>query len=134
LEIVHWLNTINFGLAVLIWLVQLIVYPSFAYIDEAGFVNWHRKYVKRISSVAIPLMLAQILLIFRFVFLKANLLYFLMLSGIAIIWISSFSLSVPCHKKLQKSGKDQAVIKRLVQTNWIRTILWSAVFLTGIVS
>jgi len=134
LEIVHWLNIINFGLVVLIWLVQLIIYPSFAHIDEAGFVNWHRKYVKRISSVAIPLMLAQILLVFRLVFLKSNLLDFLMLSGITIIWIASFSLSVPCHKKLQKRGKDQAVIKRLVQTNWIRTILWTAIFLTGIFS
>jgi hypothetical protein len=134
LEIVHWLNIINFGLVVLIWLVQLIIYPSFAYIDEAGFVNWHRKYIKRISSLAIPLMLAQILLVLTLVFLDPCVPSFLMLSGIVIIWISSFYLSVPCHKKLQKNGKDQAVIKRIVQTNWIRTILWTAVFLTGIVS
>ncbi len=133
MNITLWLDIINFGLVVLIWLVQLIIYPSFAYIGEAEFGDWHRKYVNRISSVVIPLMLGQMLLVIRLVFLASGLSYLLMLSGIIIIWISSFSLSVPCHRKLQKNGKDQGVIKLLVQTNWVRTIVWTAVFVTGIV-
>jgi hypothetical protein len=79
-------------------------------------------------------MLAQMALVLRLVFTQPGLPNFLMLSAIIIIWISSFSLSVPYHKKLLQRGKDQTVISRLVRTNWIRTILWTAVFLTGIVS
>lgn len=127
-------DIINFGLVVLIWLVQLIIYPAFASIGENEFADWHRKYVKTISFIASPLMLAQMALVLRLVFTQPGLPNFLMLSAIIIIWISSFSLSVPYHKKLLQSGKDQTVISRLVRTNWIRTILWTAVFLTGIVS
>jgi hypothetical protein len=43
---------------------------------------------------------------------------------IIIIWLSTFGLQVPIHKQLQ-TGKDEACIKRLVTTNWIRTIAWS---------
>jgi hypothetical protein len=132
-EIVQWLDIVNFGLVVLIWLVQLIIYPSFAHVDATGFIDWHRKYMARVSSLVIPLMLGQMFLVLKLVYLTSVLTYFLMLSGIAIIWISSFSLSVPCHNKLQENGKDQAIIKRLIQTNWIRTILWTAVFLTGLI-
>ncbi|MDW7773187.1 MAG: hypothetical protein SCH71_09895 [Desulfobulbaceae bacterium] len=132
LSIPLWLDIVNFGLVVLIWLVQLIIYPAFAYINEDEFANWHRGYVKTISSIASPLMLAQMVLILWLVFTQPGLPDFLMLSGIIIIWISSFSLSVPCHKKLTQIGKNQSVITRLVRTNWIRTILWTAVFLTGI--
>ena len=127
-------DIINFGLVVLIWLVQLIIYPAFASIGENEFADWHRRYVKIISFIVSPLMLAQMALVLRLVFTQPDLPNFLMLSGILIIWISSFSLSVPCHKKLLQSGKDQSVISRLVLTNWIRTLVWTAVFLTGIVS
>lgn len=127
-------DIINFGLVVLIWLVQLIIYPAFASIAENEFASWHRKYVKTISFIVSPLMLAQMALVLRLAFTQPNLPNFLMLSGILIIWISSFSLSVPYHNKLLQSGKDQTVIRRLVLTNWIRTVLWTAVFLTGIVS
>jgi len=33
-------------------------------------------------------------------------------------------LQVPIHNRL-KSGKKEALIRRLVVTNWIRTIAWS---------
>jgi hypothetical protein len=43
---------------------------------------------------------------------------------VVIIWLSTFLLQVPIHKKL-RSGKEDSHIKRLVATNWIRTIAWS---------
>lgn len=129
----QWLDIINFGLLVLVWLVQLIIYPSFAHIGATEFTSWHREYVGKISVVVTPLILIQMLLVLRLIYLIPALKYFLMLVCLAVIWISSFSLSVPCHKKLRKIGKDPAVIKRLVRTNWVRTILWTAVFLTGLI-
>ena len=128
----EWLDIVNAGLVVLIWLVQLIIYPSFAHINETAFVDWHKKYVARITSCVAPLMIAQVLLVLRLLATTPIFKYYLMLSCILIIWYASFSLSVPCHRKLQKSGKNVAVINRLILTNWVRTILWTVVFLTGI--
>jgi hypothetical protein len=33
-------------------------------------------------------------------------------------------LQVPCHRTLER-GFDPAVARRLVATNWIRTVCWS---------
>jgi hypothetical protein len=131
---VQWLDIINFGLVVLIWLVQLIIYPSLAHIGEEEFTAWHREYVGKISAVVTPLILVQMLLVLRLVFFSPSALHFFLLACLGVIWISSFALSVPCHKKLQDRGKDPAVIRQLVRSNWIRTILWTAVFLGGILS
>jgi hypothetical protein len=43
---------------------------------------------------------------------------------VVIIWSSTFLLQVPIHNRL-KSGKKEEFIRRLVATNWIRTIAWS---------
>jgi hypothetical protein len=43
---------------------------------------------------------------------------------IVIVWLSTFLLQVPIHRRLQ-SGKENAGIKRLVSTNWIRTVAWT---------
>ncbi len=43
---------------------------------------------------------------------------------VLLIWISTFLLSVPNHAKLAK-GKDDTHINRLINTNWIRTVLWT---------
>lgn len=133
MNISRWLDLVNFGLVVLIWLVQVIIYPSFAHISRAEFVTWHKKYIKIISSVVSPLMLIQLAMILRLVLTRPNLPHYFMLSAVIIIWISSFTLSVPCHRKLQRTGWNLKMIGRLVRTNWIRTILWTVVFLTGIV-
>jgi hypothetical protein len=34
-------------------------------------------------------------------------------------------VSVPCHRRLS-AGYDDAVLDRLVRTNWYRTVAWSA--------
>ena len=48
------------GLLVLIWLVQLIIYPSFRYTEEKEFILWHARYISLIGLVFSPFMLLQI--------------------------------------------------------------------------
>lgn len=118
---------VDSGLLVLIWLVQLIIYPSFRYTEQECFLQWHRRYASLMALVVSPLMLIQ-----------AGIEGFLLFQDetrwgrvilITLIWLATFTLSVPCHRQLQKSGKELSTINRLVATNWIRTILWSLLFI-----
>jgi hypothetical protein len=48
--------------------------------------------------------------------------------GIALviaIWLSTALLQVPCHNRLME-GFDEVIYRKLVNTNWIRTVFWSA--------
>ncbi|MEQ9363414.1 MAG: hypothetical protein RIF32_04185, partial [Leptospirales bacterium] len=56
------LHLFHFGLVVLIWLVQLVIYPAFMYADAEQFTDWHRVYTERVSLVVVPLMLGQLVL------------------------------------------------------------------------
>ena len=44
---------------------------------------------------------------------------------VVLIWLSTAFIQVPCHEKLVK-GFDPDAYKRLVQSNWIRTVAWTA--------
>jgi hypothetical protein len=46
------------------------------------------------------------------------------LVAVGMIWASTIFLQVPCHNRLL-SGFDLDTYRRLVNTNWIRTLLWS---------
>ncbi|MFN3192044.1 MAG: hypothetical protein ACE361_16150 [Aureliella sp.] len=123
-----WRVLVDFGLGLLIWLVQIIVYPSFLYASEDDFKRWHYSYTGRITWFVMPLMFSQLA---AFAFLAAVAGRWDDWTGcglIAICWVATFFLSVPCHDKMQREPKDLAVIRKLIWTNWIRTICWSLVF------
>ena len=44
----------DFGLVVLIWIVQLIIYPAFYVVADNNFAAWHKKYMSLISYLVIP--------------------------------------------------------------------------------
>ena len=50
----------DFGLVVLIWIVQLIIYPSFHVVANDAFAAWHKTYMALISYLVIPLMFGQV--------------------------------------------------------------------------
>jgi hypothetical protein len=111
---------ISGALMTLIWMIQILHYPSFKFIDKSAFSEFEEFHTNRISLIVIPLMLTEVLLLF----LEFRLLIFFI---VLLIWMSTFILQVPCHNKL-KSGQDVTVIERLISTNWIRTILWTIKF------
>ena len=116
---------VSWALLVLIWLVQLIIYPCFYRISPEAFISYHQWYVKRITFIVLPLMIAELALAARWILLDhysaVSVLYSFF---IFIIWLSTFALQVPIHNRL-KSGKDDMLIRRLLLTNWIRTAAWS---------
>ena len=127
-------SMIDFGLVVLIWLVQLIIYPGFAYCDRSSFISWHRKYMWLVSFIVAPLMLSQLLL-------KAYLLYIstdwqtgTSLLLVFLTWIHTFLRAVPLHNKLNIKGNEPALVENLVRINWIRTAAWTVIWLLGILT
>lgn len=115
----------SWGLAILIWLVQLIIYPGFHRIPREVFPVYHRWYALRISLVVLPLMIGEVVFVVGWWWSGAdpNDAYLATLA-VGVVWLSTFVLQVPIHKRLQE-GKDEALIRRLVATNWIRTAAWS---------
>ena len=123
---IHIFNVaVSWGLLILIWLVQIIIYPGLARIPSDDFVKYHAWYVARITMVVLPLMICEIIIAIAWFFLQDNLFYPIVAGGlIIIVWCSTFTLQVPIHESL-KAGKDKSKIRRLVATNWIRTVAWS---------
>ena len=120
------------GLFVLIWLVQLIIYPAFRDIREQVFTAWHNSYSKLMGAIVGPLLLAQASVeIIRATQQQAS---WLRIALIALVWMSTLFLSVPCHRHLQSAGKNVEIIKRLIQTNWIRTMIWTTLFLDSLIT
>lgn len=116
---------VSWGLLVLIWLVQLIVYPSFRRISPEKFPSFHKWYVIRISSVVLPLMILELGFVTWWILSdKHSIAPALSTIFVFIVWLSTFVLQVPIHNQL-KTGKENLLIRRLVSTNWIRTVAWT---------
>lgn len=43
---------------------------------------------------------------------------------VAALWASTFLVQIPCHRALGR-GWDEAIHRRLVRMNWLRTGLWT---------
>ena len=99
---------VDSGLVVLIWLVQMIIYPSFHFISTENFTTWHKRYTRAISIIVGPLMLLQAILELHHTFAGGP--RWLRILLIAAIFATTFLLSVPCHRKLQIKGKNTTVI------------------------
>lgn len=108
-----------------IWLVQLVHYPIFLGLSEKEFQTWHEFHSRRISYLVAPLMVFELfssLVMSDYDPSAVNLMVLVLTIG---IWLSTFLLSVPLHNQLAKQGFDQALITRLINTNWPRTIFYS---------
>lgn len=116
---------VSWGLFTLIWLVQVIIYPGFLRIPEQCFTAYHRWYALRISCIVLPLMLAEVIFLLGWWWVGGDWsAVYIATLAVVVIWLSTFRLQVPLHKRLQ-NGKDDVLIRRLVLTNWIRTSAWS---------
>jgi hypothetical protein len=125
-ELIFLINTFaSFFMTGLIWIVQLVHYPSFHYVGEDNFKAFQLHHVNSIDKIVIPVMVAELATSFGLAwadgFLSLNAIGFYL---VILIWASTGLFSVPAHTKLESSKDDQA-IKKLVSTNWFRTILWS---------
>lgn len=120
-----WQLLIDFGLFVLIWLVQLIIYPSFRYSDPAQFQSWHNTYTGLISLFVVPLMFGQLAIYGFHALARGTTWDYVALGLVLSVWVVTFAWSVPCHDLLHRQGFDRPIIDRLILSNWPRTLVWT---------
>ena len=113
-------------LAGVIWIVQLVHYPSFHFADKNVFKEFHKHHSVRISFIVVPAMLVELstTLVLPFIEILPKILTISSLVIVILIWLSTFLIQVPIHNKL-RGGYAKKDVDRLVRSNWIRTILWS---------
>jgi len=119
----------DFGLVVLIWMVQLIIYPSFQFYAANEMLRWHEKYTVAISFIVIPLMFGQLITTILQILNQCNLFTIGSLVFIGIVWISTFAQFVPLHGAIASGQFNEKLLKNLVLKNWLRTALWSLIFI-----
>ena len=126
MDFLFFLNVISaFLLTGVIWTIQLVHYPSFHYIDKLSFTNFHNFHERRISIIVMPLMLIELITsIALYIHNMWSIIFALNLLIVGLIWCSTFFVQVPIHSILSEK-KDKNLIEKLVNTNWIRTFLWS---------
>ena len=106
----------------LIWVIQLVIYPSFKYITDHNFLKWHKKYCNIIGFFVIPLMLFQLV---ESVILVTDFRGILNFAFVIITWALTFTVFFNIHKKLSKEGNKRDIIEKLLKLNWLRVFLWS---------
>ncbi|WP_158977898.1 hypothetical protein [Cellulophaga sp. L1A9] len=120
---------IDFGLVVLIWMIQCVVYPSFGYYTQENLIVWHKKYTARFSFIVVPLLVSQLSLSIYEVALGTNFFTVLRLMLIVAVWCSTFFQFVPMHIKISIGIVNDQLLDSLVHKNWIRTFVWTFLFL-----
>lgn len=112
----------------LIWLVQVVHYPLFGLVGRDDFNAYHHNHTRLIFWVVGAPMLVEGLSGVALVWYRpAAVPELAALAGLAlliVIWASTAFLQVPQHNRLAR-GFETAAYRKLVATNWVRTIAWS---------
>ncbi|MBY5951673.1 hypothetical protein KUV23_11850 [Algoriphagus marincola] len=125
----EWIRlSVDSGLFILVWLVQIIIYPSFLYIDREKLNYWHRLYTGKILYFVAPLMFIQTGVI-ALQILSDPLIFLLDGFFLAMIWINTFLLAIPIHNSIDQGENVDKSISKLLQVNRWRSWMWTALFL-----
>jgi hypothetical protein len=112
----------------LIWVIQLVHYPLFAEVGQAGYERYQAEHVRRITWLVAPLMLAELGCALCLALISSpeqRLMRFGALALLVVVWLSTALLQVPQHSLLAKGWSSEAHLK-LLRGNWLRTLSWSA--------
>jgi hypothetical protein len=107
----------------LIITIQFVHYPLWKYVSNDKIQLFEKTHQKLITPLVSILMILEGFT--AFYLLKSSapvyVVNFALLCG---IWLSTFLLQVPMHKKILEGQDVEESIKKLIKTNYIRTVLW----------
>ncbi|MDX2121482.1 MAG: hypothetical protein SF070_10565 [Gemmatimonadota bacterium] len=113
----------------LIWFVQVVHYPLMGQVGRTEAAGYAAAHQRRVSLVVIPVMLLEAITAVGLLASPPDgtgrMLPGFGLAMLVFIWASTAMLIMPMHGRLL-AGSDSRAHRRLVLTNWIRTLLWTA--------
>lgn len=121
------------GFLVLIWAVQLVIYPSFKYYSKSDLNIWHISYTKRITFIVLPLMFAQLILACVHIYQSQDWYTISSLLIVIGLWLLTFIIFVPLHQRIDNNKFTDETCSSLVYRNWLRTLLWSLLFILTLI-
>lgn len=111
------------ALAGIIWLVQRVHYPALR--DTGGTPEFYALNASRTTPVVAPLMLVEAAASAYLLIYHQNITHSVLFFLVVAIWILTFAVAVPLHRRLAERGYERPRLQRLVDRNRPRTILWS---------
>ncbi len=112
----------------LIWFVQIVHYPLFNRVPAEVFVAYEQTHTQLTGRVvAAPMLLEALSTVALLGLAPSYLNAWVSGTGLAllgVIWLSTAVLQIPCHNGLSQAF-NQKLHRRLVLSNWIRTLAWS---------
>lgn len=112
-----------------IWFVQVVHYPLFAGVGVDRFGDYEGRHTRQTTWVVLPPMMVELVTAVWLVAAPpAGVALWMPITGlvlVALLWVSTFLVQVPLHRRLE-GGFDVAAHRRLVSLNWPRTAIWSA--------
>ncbi len=117
---------ITWALMGLLWNVQIVQYPMFLAVGRESFRLYHFGHCLRITPLVVPLMLVEAATAAWLLGQGERRGLFLAALGLMVVaWLSTFVYQVPIHGRLLQSGWSDPLIRRLIKTNWLRTLAWT---------
>ena len=109
-----------------IWVIQLVHYPAFHFIDKDMYASFQKFHMNKISIIVIPIMLAELITGMMLFLDKSSKSPFLIISFVilVLIWLITGVFFSKAHNELM-TGYQELVVNQLVVMNWIRTLLWT---------
>lgn len=108
-----------------IWFVQIVHYPLFQRVGKDGFGAYERQNTRKTGYVLALPMLTELATAIALAWRLGGALAWSGLVLLMVILLCTWLWQVPAHHRLE-DGFDAATHHRLVRTNWVRTIAWSA--------
>lgn len=114
----------------LIWFVQIVHYPLFARTDTGHSPDYADENQRRTAPVVLPPMLVEAATATLIALSPPSAIgrpaALAGLAMVAALWLSTLLVQMPLHGQLKHAGHAPETVRALVQTNWVRTILWSS--------
>ena len=112
-----------------IWFMQVLEYPLFAYVGAEAFPTFHAQHNRRLPGVVfLPMLVAFVATVALLLVRPAAVPGWLAWLGVVlvgVVLVSSIALLIPRHMRLTSEGYSLEVIRELVRFNWIRTVAWT---------
>ena len=114
----------------LVWMVQLVHYPGFLHVGRQAAAHYQKFHLRRMGFLVIPLMLVELglaswLLFTEMTFIVMEYLNYAAFGLLVAVWLITFLRAIPLHQKLSRENDAPETIRKLIKTNWWRTIAWS---------